>query len=281
MEPEILRSKEITDVLDRAVAEKNTGVMSYLAGGKWHIANVSILDKQTNSLSVELQSEQDKQKLNIREDQPVGITIQQDFNKFIFETSVTGFGPDNDKNNYHSIKIRLPEVLERMQRRAYLRVLAPKNMKVNTLFWHRGYIDEIDQKPTEDYWQGTLIDLSAGGLQIGIDKDKGHDFKDGQLIGIKFTPMSYQKPIVVEAQIKHIADTADAQKICIGVEFLGLGASAEGREKLRRIVGAVSVYQMKNQGTKEQSDEALVATEAREAAEPMQSQPEDESIHQH
>jgi c-di-GMP-binding flagellar brake protein YcgR len=273
-EPEVLISDELIEVLQQAVKERGDAVMSYLSGGKWHMVKVSFNAIKNNSLSVVLSTEQQTSSSKLRVDQPVGISVEQDFNTYIFESVIAGFGSDNDKEDHSVILFNLPERLERMQRRAYQRVPIPKNLNVKTLFWHRGYIDDQDKIPSENYWQGRLIDLSAGGLQLGIDRVCEQHFSVGQLIGLKFTPMSYQKPIILEAQIRHIAETADSKRLCIGVEFLGLEASKEGREKLRRIVSVTNIYKMRNHGLIEKNTEALAVSEAHEAAEPLVPDPD-------
>jgi c-di-GMP-binding flagellar brake protein YcgR len=96
--------------------------------------------------------------------------------------------------------------------------------------------------PQENCWQGELVDLSAGGLQVSVSATHSPDFKCGQLLGLQFTPMSYQIPISVEGEVRHLAEAPQKSRTYIGVEFVGLEATREGREKLRRIVGTVDTY---------------------------------------
>lgn len=181
--------------------------------------------------------------VDIQINQPVGISFQEKFNKYIFESAVMGFESSVNQACGGKIVLECPDQIEMMQRRAYTRVTVPECMNVKVLFWHRGYTDDTSEVPIENYWQGKLVDLSAGGSQIEVDLEKGPNFRVGQLIGLQFTPMSFEKPILLEGHIRHIAETSDGSKMYLGIEFLGLEASAQGREKLHQLTGVVAEYE--------------------------------------
>ena len=89
-----------------------------------------------------------------------------------------------------------------------------------------------------------MMDLSAGGAQITVTKEQFENFKQDQFIGMQFTPLPFEKPVTVEGQIKHIAAAPDdSEMISLGIEFLGLEASTDGRDKLDKIVETIGVYQ--------------------------------------
>jgi len=224
VDKEVISSKELEEILTQAVNLKTPGTMSYLSRGS-----------------------------NVCKDQPVGISMQHEFNKYIFETIVLGIEVSDKPNIRKIIRLGIPDKIEKMQRRLYTRVPVPVELKVKTLFWHRGYHDEARKEPDENYWQGKLLDISAGGLRVVIEGWRHSYFNVDQFIGLQFTPMSYQKLIVLEGQIKHIEQIEEKEKLCIGVEFLGLEASNEGRKKLRRLEGVINAYQSENEMNKEKN----------------------------
>lgn len=268
-ELEILKSEELRDVLGRAVQKNLTAVLSHLTRGKWQVTKVSLRALTSHTLHVETLMEETIKPANIEINQPVGISIQQDFNKYIFETVVTGFETSVSQARGRRIVLDLPERMDRMQRRAYSRMPVPKSLNVRVLFWHRGYTDESRQVPLENYWQGKLLNISAGGVQIVVDLEQRPNFKIGQLVGLQFTPTSYQKPIHVEGQVRHIAQGADGQRFCVGVEFVGLEASSQGRRKLRRIINAVNDYESKNRRHGNAAAVAVSGTEEVETISPF------------
>ena len=245
-EMEILKSEELRDILTQVVQNKLTAVISHLIRGKWHTTNVSLRALTGHTLHVESLPDETSPLVNMEINQPVGVSIHENFNRYIFETVVTGFETSVSQAQGRRIMLDLPERMDRMQRRAYSRVPVPKLLNIRVLFWHRGYTNESRQVPLENYWQGKLLNISAGGVQIAVDIEQRPNFKLGQLVGLQFTPMSYQKPIHVEGQVRHIAQGAEGQRFCVGVEFVGLEASSQGRRKLRRIINTVNDYEKKN-----------------------------------
>jgi len=134
-----------------------------------------------------------------------------------------------------------------MQRRAYQRQPVPQNLSIRILFWHRGYTQQTHSCPKDSYWQGNLINLSAGGAQLAVNDVLTDNFCPDQLVGLQFTPLPCEKPITIEAKIIHFQPQPEQGLLTLGVEFLGLEASAEGRQTLHRLLDTVSQYESANQ----------------------------------
>ena len=256
-EPEILIAEELRESLQKVVDDGDTGVMSYQTRGKWHVSDVLFKTLTDSAIHVEIKLQERPIPADIQINQPVGISVQHEFNKYVFEAVVIGFESSVNEACGGKIVLELPDRIERMQRRSYTRVAVPKQLNIKVLFWHRGYMDSSTEVPLENYWQGKLIDLSAGGMQIGIDVEHGVNFRAAQLVGLQFTPMSYQKPMLLEAQVKHLAENAEDKKLYVGVEFIGLESSGEGRKKLRRLVSIVDEYERQNDLAERSAESAL------------------------
>jgi len=130
----------------------------------------------------------------------------------------------------------------------------PKPLKVNVVLWHRSSAADNKQVLPPHYWQGRLMDISAGGAQAAIDAGEKSDFRKGQFVGLRFTPMPYETPLMFNAQIRSILPTADGKDICLGMQIVGLEASAEGREILQRLCTIVEQYYKMNQSSIKQQD---------------------------
>ncbi|MDD5063581.1 MAG: PilZ domain-containing protein [Phycisphaerae bacterium] len=227
--------------------------------------------------------------INIQVHQPVGISLKYGYGKFIFETTVVAVRPSTEPASGPTIALVLPERIELIQRRSYFRVGVPSSLKVKVMLWHCRYTEESPTLPsygdgamaetqsslvssTEDkgatqtsdscrmYWQGKLMDISAGGLQILVDAGQKPDFKRGQFIGLRFTPMPYEMPLMFNAQIRSILPTAGGNSICLGLRIVGLEASPEGRQVLRRLCSVAEYYYQINQGTPEGRDFQIVGS---------------------
>jgi len=228
--------------------------------------------------------------INIQVGQPVGISFKYEYGKFVFDTAVVGLEPTRNTGGCRqgggTIVLAKPDKIEVVQRRSYFRVNVPESLKVQVLLWHRPA-----GKPGSDAWEGPsralrtpapagstdtdrvlggcvgrLVDISAGGAQVIVPREGsgapgqeadpsaavGTSFKKGQFVGVRFTPLPYETPLILSAQIRNILPTADGGNTSLGLQIVGLEASPEGREVLTRLIGIVErYYQINQSGAKE------------------------------
>ena len=284
----LLRGDEPEKILQTAIDKKVPAIMSYLSKGKWHVAKVLLNELVGDRLSVDSATSKKKQHpLNIQANQPVGISFKYEYGKFVFDTTVLGFepssSPEADEGWGGTMILAVPNRIEVVQRRSYYRVDVPESLKVKVIMWHRSGKREA-KKQIEDaaedvhnYCQGRLVDISAGGAQVVVSysdqagcpesvrqESKGNasrtfcagelDFRKGQFVGMRFTPMPYETPLVVSAQIRNILPTADGRSASLGLQIVGLEASPEGREVLARLISIVEQYYQINQSGARQRD---------------------------
>ena len=107
-----------------------------------------------------------------------------------------------------------------------------------------------------NYYLGKLVDISAGGAQIMIPRQNGAnpDFRKGQYIGLRFTPMPYEMPLMFNAQIRNILPAEDHKSIYLGLQIVGLEVSSEGRRVLSRIAEVTKRYYQLNLSDTKQLD---------------------------
>lgn len=255
---------EPRELLAAAIDRKTPAIMTYLADRRWHVAKVIFTELGANKLIAELLSDEKPRPINIRAEQPVGISMKHNFGKLLFETKVLSLEPSANSAG-GAIVLASPARVEIIQRRSYYRVVVPSSLKVNVVFWHRDQNqDENRHKPCPDcktycktiladkrYWQARLIDVSAGGAQIVVEASQKAYFRKGQFLTIRFTPTPYAMPLMFSVQVRNILPTINNQALCIGLQIVGLEASSEGHETLQQICCVVEQYYKMNQ---QQSD---------------------------
>ena len=255
-------------ILHTAIDKRVPAIMSYLSKDKWHVAKVLLTNLAQNELSVESTASMRTQRpINIRINQPVGISFKYGYGKFVFDTIVEGFEPslcpESGRERGGTIVLAVPETIEVVQRRSYFRVNVPPSLKVKVLLWHRSgkREEKVRAQDTTDETRncchGKLVDISAGGAQVVVphQNDIGRvDFKKGQFVGMRFTPMPYETPVVISAQIRNVLPTAEGKGASLGLQFVGLEASSEGRRVLTRLIGIVERYYQINQSGPKQHD---------------------------
>ncbi len=284
----VLRGDEPEKILQTAVDKKIPAIMSYLSKGKWHVAKVLLTDLVANMISIESAAPKKKQHpLNIQTNQPVGISFKYEYGKFVFDTTVAALEPSSSQEADQGwggiMVLAMPDRIEVIQRRSYYRVNVPESLKVKVVLWHRSGRRQAKKQiqdaaeEVHNYCQGRLVDISAGGAQVvvpypdeegcpvSVRSESNNnmsrtfctgdlDFKKGQFIGMRFTPMPYETPLVISAQIRNILPTSDGKKASLGLQIVGLEASPEGREVLTRLIGIVEQYYQINQSGARQRD---------------------------
>lgn len=285
---------EPRQILQAAIEKKAPALMTYLSRGKWHIAKVFLTDLVDDRLYVEVVHSGEKpHPISVCVHQPLGISFKYEHGKFIFDTTVVALEPSRDQAGGGTIVLVMPDQVEVVQRRSYFRVQVPESLKVKAMLWHRSRSEAQDdpawqqvrvslmqrrRRYTEyepkNYCQGRLVDISAGGVQIvvprrletntDIDRHAAavaeQGFKKGQFVGVRFTPVPYETPLMFNAQIRNILPASshcggewavwtatDREKLCLGLQIVGLEASQEGRQVLSRLVGIVERYFKMNQ----------------------------------
>lgn len=237
-------------LLQSVIEEEIPAIMSYLSKGKWHVAKIHMTCLGANKIDVQVITGARPQPLNIQTNQPVGVSLKYRYGKVVFDAEVLGFeqGP---KGCGGQIALAVPDRVEIIQRRSYFRVNAPNSLKVNVALWHRHCNADGKTKTPDKYWQAKLIDISAGGLQTVVANSLNPDFHRGQFVTLRFTPLPYEQPLMFNAQIRNTLLTADESGTCLGMQIVGLEASPEGREILRRLCNVVEqYYQISQSGAK-------------------------------
>jgi len=243
----MLRWVEPKKIIQTVIAMKIPAIMSYLSKGKWHVAKVMLVSLADNSFNIEVSPRKEVRPINVLPGQDVGLSMKYKYGKFIFGTKVEGFKPSTDANSGGLISLAMPEQIELVQRRSYFRVSAPASMPVSVMIWHRFTSSDYSQVAPDYYMQGRLVDISAGGAQISLDAAQQPDFRKGQFVGLKFTPMPHETPLMFNAQVRDVLPSADEKSVCLGLQVVGLEASPEGRLILQRLCNTVEQYYKMNQ----------------------------------
>jgi len=269
----MLGGDESGEILRMVIEKKVPAIMSYLSKDKWHVAKVLVTDISGGRMTIEsTHSDERQHPINIRIGQPVGVSFKYTYGKFIFDTTVVALEPSTDPTRGGTMVLDCPARIGVVERRSYFRVNVPESLKVNVVLWHRSQKHELREQ-LHNYYQAKLVDISAGGAQLLLpaqDLDApGHpqtskpDFKKGQFIGLRFTPLPYETPLMFNAQIRNILPTADKQNLCLGLQIVGLEASPEGRRVLSRVAAVVErYYQISQSGAKQQDLHGTTKAEA-------------------
>ena len=246
----MLHQVEPWQVLQEALVEKIPLKMSYLTGSRWHTLRLIVTDLESETFAVKISPKRKSQPPQLQTDQMVGISFKYEYgdDNFIFDTRIVNIDESSDFAD-PTFMLAVPEQIEVVRKRSYLRVKVPKSLEVNVQMRHRSFAENdenILSFPAHMEWKGKLTDISAAGLGIAVSADLKNDFKKFQAVGLRFVPASHHTPMIFNAQVENILPTADTRNICLGMRMVGLEASPEGRLILSRLVNIIEEYDQMN-----------------------------------
>lgn len=259
-----LHGPEADNIIQTAVDQKVIAIMSYLSRNKWYVAKVYLTALEPGRICVESALSQEKHPINIKLDQPVGVSFKYEYGKFVFDTTVLALEPSPDSRSSGRIALSKPGRVEVIQRRSYFRVNVPSSLKVNVVLWHRkGQNRSGSRSDSTKCFDARLVDISAGGAQLLLDgdPDNANEFKQGQFISMRFTPLPYETPLMLSAQVRNVLPRAGGGSVYLGLQLVGLEASPEGQETLSRLVAIIERYRTMGQSDMptEEAEEYAVA----------------------
>ena len=227
----MLRETEPRKLL-QAVVDKTIAVfMSYLSGGRWHVAKVFLTGIVDESFYLEVSSQKRGCPIEIHNEQTVGmsfkIVVGSGYNNFVFGTRVVGF-EKSANTGVTKIVLAIPEEIEIVQKRSYFRITVPDSLSVDVELWHRSYVGGDSKTVIAEAcqgWRGKLVDISAGGMQVAVETSQGPELKRGQFVGVRFTPLHYETVLTFNAYIGSVSPTANGENVCFGLQMVGLEAS--------------------------------------------------------
>lgn len=248
----MLHAVKPAKILHSAADRKLPVIMSYQSDGQWQCARILIVDLASDCFEIKISPQKKNQPVTIAPGQSVGISLKYGYgagyDRFIFDTSVVAVETSPPRIGCSSLVLAVPEHIEVIPRRTYLRVNVPSSVGTDVYFWLRQNPSDSHQSGIRQEWHGQLVDISTGGVQIVIDAAQGPDLEKGQFLGLRFTPLPNETPLTFNAQIRNVVSTADGKSLSLGLQMVGLEASPEGRLVLSRLVGVVDEYYRMNNG---------------------------------
>jgi c-di-GMP-binding flagellar brake protein YcgR len=175
----------------------------------------------------------------------LGISFRKGPKKGMFSTVVLGRERIADEEAgapVGGIEGQWPDALQEFQRRVYYRAVPP-GRRIPVRLWPGGVAARKDvESAGQGVWSGTLWDLSAGGLRVLTDKVAGETFIEGERVGCSFTPRPRGETFVLDCLFRH--QQAEHEGVTsVGLQFVGLEATEEGRLTLAKLARVVTEFQ--------------------------------------
>jgi c-di-GMP-binding flagellar brake protein YcgR len=223
----------------RTAAEKNSSLdLVRLIDDGSDTCRSRFVESPRHGLTVEVPTHQGHL-VPIHEGEQVEVYFRVDENRYFFQSSVAARAEValSNRVNLPVLVLVPPLLVEKRQRRRYYRanMKAPRRLMAQL----RLPADEAGPRLKADL-SLEVADLSVGGVRLLFDGTFALcPLQAGQQITLTFLiDQTSKQPATLEARVQHVTAIAD-DVVQIGVEFVGLGESREGRvlqDRIRRFV---------------------------------------------
>ncbi len=252
-----LGNQQIDEVVAAAVDRRVPVVLTVQRGRSWRTTGAKAMALRDLHLLLELSGEEADQQFVPAE--KVGVSFKIKHHKHIFTATVVGV--DRGEDDGEVLVVCRPSRMQRLQRRAYVRVEVPPNRIVRASFWVGGRTAEPSGgSPTTAVWSGRVVNLSAGGFQLHTDAAAAGDVEAGEAVGVRIVFGMGQQTIYSDAEVRH-AELIGARAM-IGFRFVGLDQTPEGRAALQLVASKVAEYERAAQATRQAADKPAPAPTA-------------------
>ncbi len=225
-------------ILEDAIDQNRRVVLSHQTPDGWRTfkAEMTSGSPAVQSLSLSVDVPEDLHDATLPKlGQTLGVTFREGHKKCMFGAAVESI---NERGHRWLVGLRWPVELQQLQRRAYERAKPPENTVVAVRLLRTTGVD-ADALEARVVRHGQLEDVSAGGMRVLVSDP--HDFELDATHRCIFSTRPGKPALVVDGLVRHREAVAHG-RACIGFQFVGLEASAEGRRTLDRLARAVSQF---------------------------------------
>ena len=242
---------QITDALQAAIQRQVPVTVTLKRESAWvncHTRLLAILEPHV--LLGELLVHDDEKTPQIAPAEKIGLSFKLKHYKHI--STVTAVGTEEFKGGLeeavHAISVCWPNLMHRLQRRAFIRADVPEGRVVRASFWMGGRENEpMQADPQRPVWSGRLTDISAGGFQVIFPDDDVWDLAPGETVGVRLAFEAGSESVYADAQFRRVDRTEDGA--LLGFQFVGLAQDRKGRQGLQYISGKVAEYHRQNEAS--------------------------------
>lgn len=182
----------------------------------------------------------------------ISLSFKLGHHKHIFSAIVAGqMTRSVDGQEQTVLRLVSPTRMQRMQRRNYQRVAVPSNRLVRASLWLGGRDNEpVGSDASRLVLTGSVDDLSAGGFRLICKDCGGMRLQPGDAVGVHLSFDLGREGCYANAQLRHLTEEEGA--VLLGLQFIALPQSQEGRLALRLISDKVAEFQRAHHSSERQ-----------------------------
>ena len=182
----------------------------------------------------------------------IGVSFKLKHYKHIFSGTIVAQDRITleDGTSIPVLAVVAPARMQRLQRRAFLRVDVPANRIVRASFWLGGRDAEPSGTSVDrPVHSGQVTNLSAGGFQLATDPHAVENIEIGETVGVRLRFGTGGDTVYADAQFRHCELDMERDipghrrgRALLGFQFLGLTETPEGRIVMQVLSSKVSEF---------------------------------------
>jgi len=249
MRPYALTGLQRDELLAEAVQQGTLLTLTQKAKSRWQTHKSRLLDMAPGrrALIVAYPTAAEGQTPEFLRGEQLGVALRHRNRKCLFAATVLDAnrmtGDQQGEGSLGSLWLSWPERIEQLQRRVYYRAPVPADAPIDVRLWPGGLTPEDPTAPhLPPGISGRVLDLSVGGMRVGIAAGDDPGLQLNEVVGMAFSPEPHQPPLVLEACFRH-AEPLHPSGLSLGLQFVGIELSPTGQIVLARLARTVSRLQ--------------------------------------
>ncbi len=220
--------------LREATADRSALVLHVRTKSLWCNWKSQLLAEGDSTLTVACPPEVRKNPTDIEIGQTIGVAVRKGHKKILFDSELVG----QDDRTGHLV-IRKPLDVQQLQRRTYVRARVPDQLTIPVNLTRLEADGSADARAMPR--RGILLDLSAGGMSVAVPPDARNKWRPGDVMRCLLPLDPAREPRELTARVRGVERTPQGH-LRMGMQFVGLEASAEGRATLKLIARTTSRF---------------------------------------
>lgn len=236
---QVLPKRHLDQILEESISQQRRIVLTHHSPQGWRMFKSKFVAGSAESQVLVVDQPVPRESVDVPLPAPgdqLGVTFRAGHKKCMFGTTLDSF---QRRDGESVAALQWPRHLQQIRRRAYERAEVPTGTVIAVRFWREdpGPGTGVEARTVH---HGQMENLSAGGMRVRIAGAR--DIEIGAIYRCAFAARPGKPPLLLDVLVRH-REAVGQGRASIGLQFVGLEATPEGRRTLERLARTVGQLQ--------------------------------------